>query len=122
MNDSKLPWVYMVGDKILIRPKKESQVTTSGLYLPPTVTEKAQVLSGYVIKVGPGIPVAAPDDDDEPWKENSSEARFVPLQAKEGDLAVFLQKHAIEVELDNEKFYIVPQGAILMLIREPGIF
>jgi len=40
------------------------------------------------------------------------------LQAQEGDYAVFLRKEAIEIEYDEERLLIVPQPAVLMLIRE----
>jgi co-chaperonin GroES (HSP10) len=42
----------------------------------------------------------------------------MPLQAKEGDLAIFLRKAAIEIEFEKEKYLILPQAAILLLIRE----
>ncbi len=42
----------------------------------------------------------------------------MPLQAKEGDLAIFLMNGATEVMYEGEKFFIVPQGAILLLERD----
>ena len=45
----------------------------------------------------------------------------LPLQAQEGDLAIFLQKGAIEVMYENEKYFIVPQASILMLEREEDL-
>jgi co-chaperonin GroES (HSP10) len=45
----------------------------------------------------------------------------VPLQTKEGDLAIFLLSGATEVLYENDKYYIVPQSAILMLEREEEI-
>ena len=44
--------------------------------------------------------------------------KYVPLQAKEGDLAIFLVSGATEVMYEGEKYFIVPQGAILLLERE----
>jgi chaperonin GroES len=105
----------IVGDRILIRPEEDTNRTTSGLFLPPGVSEKEKIQSGYVIKVGPGYPMARVDD--EPWKESKDSVKYVPLQAKEGDLAIFLRKEAFEIEFEKEKFLIVPQSAILLLIR-----
>ena len=45
----------------------------------------------------------------------------MPLQVKEGDLAIFLQKGAFEVMYQNEKYFIVPQASILMLEREENL-
>ena len=91
--------------------------------LPPGYKEKEDVQSGYVIKVGPGYPIPIPADDaDEPWKNADEKIRYVPLQAKEGDLAIFLQKGAVEVIYENEKYYIVPQYSILLLERDDSLF
>jgi chaperonin GroES len=43
------------------------------------------------------------------------------LQAKEGDLAIFLLGGATEIMYQNEKYFIVPQSAILMLEREEDL-
>jgi co-chaperonin GroES (HSP10) len=44
------------------------------------------------------------------------------LQAKEGDLAIYLQRQGFEVEFDQEKYMIVPHSAILMLVRDEALF
>lgn len=107
----------VVGDRVLIRPTEESQRTASGLYLPPGVSEKDKIQSGYVIKAGPGYPTGT-NIDDEPWKESKESVKYIPLQAKEGDLAIFLRKEAFEIEFEKEKLLIVPQSALLLLIRD----
>jgi chaperonin GroES len=109
--------IIIVGDRVLVRPEENLQKTNSGLYLPPGVHEKEKVQGGYVIKIGPGYPVAVPAEDDEPWKEKKT-TKYIPLQAKEGDFALFLRKDAIEVEIEKQKFVIVPQAAILLLYRD----
>lgn len=120
--DNKFKKLIVVGDRVLIRPKKDEERTKSGLYLPPGVKEKEQIQSGYIIKAGPGYPIPLPMEDEEPWKDNDENVKYVPLQAKEGDLAIFLQKGAFEVMYQEEKFFIVPQSSILMLEREEDIF
>lgn len=107
----------VVGDRVLVKPQEDSTRTTSGLYLPAGVTEKEKMQSGYVIKVGPGYATSAQVEDDEPWKESKDKVKYIPLQAREGDLAIFLRKEAFEIEFEKEKFLIVPQSAILLLIR-----
>lgn len=122
LNEKDLDKIIMIGDRVLVRPKNPSQQTSSGLYLPPSAVEKENVQSGYVIRTGPGFPIPAMTDDDEPWKEMNEEVKYVPLQAKEGDLAVYLGKTGIEVEFKNEKYLILSHSAILMLVREEGLF
>lgn len=106
----------VVGDRVLIRPEEDSAKTASGLYLPPGVSEKEKIQSGYIIKVGPGYPTAS-HTDDEPWKESKEKVNYIPLQAKGGDVAIFLRKEAFEIEFEKEKLLIVPQSAVLLLIR-----
>ena len=116
MNLKNLQKFIVVGDRVLIRPEEDSSKTASGLYLPPGVSEKEKVQSGYIIKVGPGYPMAS-QNDEEPWKESKEPVKYIPLQAKEGDLAIFLRKEAYEIEFEKEKYLIVPQSAVLLLIR-----
>jgi len=111
--------LIVVGERVLIRPDDSNERTSAGLYLPPGVKEKEKVQSGYVIKIGPGYPIPSPDlIDDEPWKEKKDKPKYIPLQAKEGDYAVFLREQAIEFEFENKKYLIVPHSAILVLIRD----
>ncbi|MCH5597397.1 co-chaperone GroES [Niabella ginsengisoli] len=119
-SENRFKKLIVIGDRILIKPAKPDERTASGLYLPPGVQEKEKVQQGYVIKTGPGyaIPVAV---DDEPWKSEEDQVKYVPLQAKEGDLAIFLISSATEVMYEGDKYFIVPQSAILMLEREEDL-
>ena len=119
--DNKLRNLIVVGDRVLIKPSKQTDRTDSGLYLPPGVQEKEKIQSGYIIKVGPGYPLPIPTDEDDIWKGREESIKYLPLQAQEGDLAIFLQKGAIEVMYEHEKYYIVPQASILMLEREESL-
>jgi co-chaperonin GroES (HSP10) len=115
--DNRLKKLIVVGDRVLIKPTKPDERTASGLYLPPGVHEKEKVQQGYVIKTGPGYAIPIPVEN-EPWKTEEEQVKYLPLQAKEGDLAIFLVSGATEVMYEQEKYFIVPQGAILMLERE----
>ena len=110
--------LIVVGDRILIKPDSSKDKTKSGLYLPQGIETKEDVHSGYVSKVGPGYPLADPASTEEPWEKNRTEPKYIPLQVEEGDYALFLRKTAVEIEFENEKFLIVPQAAILLLVRE----
>ena len=111
--------MLVVGDRLLIQPVAGEERTDAGLVLPATAVNEQQVRSGRVVRVGPGIPVPDPADHDEPWKKREhAEARYVPLQAREGDTALFLKKASIEIEFQGSKYLIVPNSAVLLLIRE----
>ena len=111
--------LIVVGDRVLIQPKSENSKTTTGLYLPPGYKEKEEVQSGYVVKTGPGYPIPLPSEGaDEPWKRKEEQINYIPLQARPGDLAIFLKKGAVEIHYHDQKYYIVPQHSILLLERD----
>jgi chaperonin GroES len=115
--DNKLKKLIVIGDRVLIKPLQPNERTASGLYLPPGVQEKEKVQQGYVLKTGPGYAIPLPVES-EPWKGEEEHIKYVPLQAKEGDLAIFLISGATEIIYEGDKYFIVPQSAILMLERE----
>ena len=116
---SKSKQVLVVGDRLLIQPDKGDKTSPAGLYLPPSVVEKQEVKGGIVIEVGPGIPLGSPNDTiDEPWKDSKSDIKYIPTQAEIGDYALYLGKASIEIEIEKKEYLIVPQSAILILIRD----
>ena len=122
LDEKDLDKLIVIGDRILIRPKVPQSKTKTGLLLPPGVNENEKVQIGYVMKVGPGYPIPSVNDIDEPWKNRSDDPKYVPLQAKVGDQAVYLQNSAIEIEFNSEKFVVVSHSAILLLLRDAGLF
>ncbi len=110
--------VILVADKVLIKPRSAEERTKAGLFLPPGVQEKEKIYAGYVIKVGPGYPIPAVMDYDEPWKKADEKIQYVPLQAREGDLAVYIQRDTYPVEIAGTAYVIVPHSSILLLIRD----
>ena len=122
MKENQLDKLIVVGDRVLIKPKSEDSKTRSGLFLPPGYKEKEEIQSGYVVKAGPGYPIPLPTDEfDEPWKKKEDQVNYIPLQAKRGDLAIFLKKGAVEIRYHDEKYYIVPQHSILLLERDEDL-
>jgi chaperonin GroES len=109
--------LLVVGDRVLIKQEDMEERTEVGLYLPQTVVEKEEVQGGRIVTTGPGIALAEPVDDDEPWRSSNKEPRYIPLQAEPGDYALFLKKTAMEIKFEGEKYLIVSQAAILALVR-----
>lgn len=111
--------LVVVGDRVLLKAETGDERTDSGLILPQAVAEKAQVGSGRVVEVGPGIPMPIQDNsEDEPWREASRQTRYIPVQARPGDLALFMRKAAVEIKYEGQDYLIVPQSAILILLRD----
>ncbi|MCB0275979.1 MAG: co-chaperone GroES [Calditrichaeota bacterium] len=114
--------MIVIGDRVLVKLDESEDKTEVGLYLPQSVKERDDVIQGFIVKTGPGIPLADPSSSlgEEPWSnENGGPLKYIPMEAQAGDYALFLRKAAVEINYKREKFLIVPQSAILILIREP---
>ncbi|MBI4520681.1 MAG: co-chaperone GroES [Gemmatimonadetes bacterium] len=111
--------LIVVGDRVLISPEEGEERTRVGLYLPSTAVDSQAVQGGTVVATGPGTPISAPTElDDEPWKIASGEPRYLPVQARAGDYAIFFRRAAVEITFEGTKYLVVPQAAILTLVRE----
>lgn len=111
--------LIVVGDRVLIAPEEGEDRSHVGLYLPPSAVDAQAVQGGKVLATGPGTPVSAPTEiGEEPWKIASGEARYLPVQARVGDYAIFFRRAAVEITFEGNKYLVVPQAAILTLVRE----
>jgi chaperonin GroES len=111
--------LLVAGDRVLIQPEDGEERTKVGLYLPATAMDAQQVQEGLIVATGVGDPL--PDVsafDDEPWKVEQKTPRFRPMQAKVGDHAIFFRKAAVEISFEDRRYLVVPQAAILVLVRD----
>ena len=116
--------LIVVGDRGLVQLEDGEERTKVGLYLPPTAVDSQAVQEGRIVATGPGLPLPdlAQDPSDEPWRFGTAqrETRFVPMQAREGDYALFFRKAAVEITFEADRYLVVPQAAILALVRDDG--
>lgn len=122
LGNQEINKLIVVGDRVLIKPKSAKERTSSGLFLPPGIQEKEKLQSGYVMKVGPGYPIPSLIENDEVWKDKSENVKYIPLQPKQGDLAVYVQNNCHEIEFNKERYILVPHAAILLLVRDDELF
>ncbi|MGH7646264.1 MAG: co-chaperone GroES [Gemmatimonadales bacterium] len=121
MADDTPKRLIVVGDRVLITPEAGEERTNVGLYLPATAIESRQVQGGRIVAKGPGTPMTEPASlDDEPWKIRGSEVKFLPMQAEVGDYALFFRKASVELTFEGKTYLVVPQAAILVLVRDRG--
>jgi len=118
--------LIVVGDRVLVSIEEGEERSSVGLYLPPTAVDNQAVQGGRIVATGPGLPM--PDltsqDSDEPWKHvpaGPAGARHVPMQARKGDYALFFRKASVEITFENERYLVVPQAAILALVRDTNV-
>ena len=116
--------LIVVGDRVLVRPAEGEERSKVGLYLPSTAMDSQAVQGGEIVATGPGMPMPdlGSEQYDEPWRVTggggSRAPRFVPMQARTGDYALFFRKAAVEITFEGERYLVVPQAAILALVRD----
>jgi co-chaperonin GroES (HSP10) len=111
--------LLVVGDRVLITVEDGDDRTRVGLYLPATAIDAQQVQTGLIVATGPGTPIADLGSlDEEPWKIDARESKNRGMQARVGDHAIFFRKAAVEISFEEKKYLVVPQAAILVLIRD----
>jgi len=66
------------------------------------------------------MPEITAEHSDEPWRQvtGAREMRFLPMQARTGDFALFFRKASVEITFEGESYLVVPQAAILALVRD----
>jgi len=91
-----------LGDRVVVKPIEEEEVTKSGIVLPDTAKEKPQ--KGEVLAVGSG--------------KLLDNGERVPLEVKEGDIVVFAKYGGTEIELDGEEYVILSERDLLAVIEK----
>jgi len=110
--------LIVVGDRVLIALEAGEERSKVGLYLPPTAVDNQAVQGGRIVATGPGLPMPDPaETSEEPWRTAARETRFLPMQARVGDYALFFRRAAVEISFEKENYLVVPQTAILALVR-----
>lgn len=94
--------IQPLGDRVLIHPIEQEEVTPSGIVLPETAKEKPQ--EGEVIAVGPGV-----------WQEDGSRR---PLDVAPGDRVVYAKYAGTEVKNGDTEYLLVRENDILAKIVE----
>jgi chaperonin GroES len=93
--------VKPLGDRLVVKPLEEEEVTPSGIVLPETAKEKPQ--KGEVLAVGPG------------GRDDSGER--IPMDVSVGDTVLFAKYGGTEIKLDGDKLLILRESDILALIE-----
>ena len=91
-----------LGDRLVVKPLEEEEVTPSGIVLPETAKEKPQ--KGEVLAVGPG----ARDDD----------GKRIEMDVSVGDKVLFAKYGGTEIKIDTEKLLILRESDVLAILDE----
>ena len=91
-----------LGDRLVIKPLEDEEVTPSGIVLPETDKEKPQ--KGEVLSVGPG----ARDDD----------GKRIEMDVSVGDKVLFAKYGGTEIKMDGDKLLILRESDVLAILDE----
>ena len=89
-----------LGDRIVVEPIEQEEVTAGGIVLPETAKEKPQ--QGKVLAVGPG----ARDDD----------GKRIAMDVKVGDKVLYAKYGGTEFKMDGKKLLILRESDLLAIV------
>jgi chaperonin GroES len=90
-----------LGDRVVVKPIEQDEVTVGGIMLPDTAKEKPQ--KGKILAVGPG-------------SRNDAGER-VALDVKVGDTVLYAKYAGTEIKLDGEKVLVLRESDILAIVE-----
>ena len=90
-----------LGDRLIIEPTQQEEMTASGIVLPETAKEKP--MQGKVLAVGPG---ARKDDGSR-----------IEMDVATGDTVLFAKYAGTEVKIENKKYLILKETDVLAIIE-----
>jgi chaperonin GroES len=90
-----------LGDRIVVQPIEQEEITAGGIVLPETAKEKPQ--QGKVLAVGPG----ARDEDGE----------RIPMDVKVGDKVLYAKYGGTEFKMDGKKLLILRESDLLAILE-----
>jgi chaperonin GroES len=90
-----------LGDRVVVKPIEQDEVTVGGIMLPDTAKEKPQ--KGEILAVGPGV-------------RNDAGER-VELDVEVGDTVLYAKYAGTEIKLDGEKVLVLRESDILAIVE-----
>ena len=91
-----------LGNRVVVEPIEQEDVTAGGIVLPETAKEKPQ--KGTVLSVGPG--------------ERDDEGKYIPMDVKESDKVLFAKYSGTEIKVEGKKLLILKESDLLAIVLE----
>jgi chaperonin GroES len=91
-----------LGNRVVIEPIEQEEVTAGGIVLPETAKEKPQ--KGTVLSVGPG--------------ERDEDGKYIPMDVKEKDTVLFAKYAGTEIKVEGKKLLILKESDLLAIVIE----
>lgn len=91
-----------LGNRVVVEPLEQEEMTAGGIYVPETAKEKPQ--QGVVLSVGPG-------DRDE-------DGDYIKMDVKVGDKVLFAKYSGTEMKLDGKKLLVLRESDLLAIVLD----
>src|SRR5216684_9135245 len=89
-----------LGDRVVVKPKPKDEMTSSGIVLPDTASDKPQ--EGSVVSVGPGRVL--------------DNGKRLEMEVKAGDKVLFAKYAGSEVKLDSADYLVIRESDLLAIV------
>ena len=99
-NVNTVTQIHPMGDRVVVRPVDEPEVSAGGIFLPDTAKERPQ--EGEVLAAGPGRVL--------------NSGKRVEMELKPGDKVIYSKYAGTEVSVEDEELLIMNSGDILAKI------
>jgi chaperonin GroES len=90
-----------LGDRLIVEPIEQKEMTASGIVLPETAKEKP--MEGKVLAIGPGA-----------RKEDGSR---IAMDVSTGDTVLYAKYTGTEVKLESKKYLILKEADVLAIVQ-----
>ncbi len=90
-----------LGDRLIVEPIEQEEMTASGIVLPETAKEKP--MQGKVLATGPGA-----------RKEDGSR---IVMDVSSGDTVLYAKYAGTEVKIDGKKYLILKETDVLAIVQ-----
>jgi chaperonin GroES len=91
-----------LGNRVVVEPIEQEEVTAGGIVLPETAKEKPQ--KGKVLSVGPG--------------DRNEKGDRIPMDVKLGDTVLFAKYAGTEIKVEAKKLLILRETDLLAIVDE----
>src|SRR4030088_2812760 len=89
-----------LGDRVVVQPKPKDEMTSSGIVLPDTASEKPQ--EGSVLSVGNGRVL--------------DNGKRVEMEVKKGDTVLFAKYAGTELKLEGADYLVIRESDLLAIL------
>jgi chaperonin GroES len=90
-----------LGNRVVVDPIEEEEVTTGGIVLPETAKEKPQ--KGTVLSIGPG--------------ERDDDGKRIPLDVAPDDVVLYAKYAGTEIKIEGKKLLILKESDLLAIVE-----